>query len=772
MIYRNFLFLMILFFGTINAGCSAAVVESQQSEEKALESLRQMTKNGELPPESVVAGIEARFPNTRAAALARLLRAHILLSGGDALNAAGLLSDAKLIEQKTSLADYALWLRGQALAKAGKTAEAASQFEKIISNFPNSLRVREARLNLAQIRSQMGETERVLSVLQDLTAKNDGAALLIIAQTYEKAGRTTEAAAEYRKIYFFAPASAEAVTAENYLKTAGFDFNSATKEDFLARADALFAGKKFADSANFFQIAANNFPNSLTVQQQLNRGIALANAKRTNEAALVFSAIPLSAGEIKAIALSESVENYVKAKLWAQAKQTIEELRRNFPNNPITPKTYVETGMAAREAKNFAEESFYLRTALTTYPNAIDVGKAQFELAWLDHESGNFQTSSQSLIEHLARYAGKDTTYRGKAGYWAARDSERAGKLAEACFLYEAMQARYDANWYGYLSKQKLVLLQSNRRCPTTNNFTPESLVGKAANNLKTVTVAPETSTSREVENIKKADELGAVALFDWSLQELNQAAKTASNSPRVNLGLAKLFRYRGDNVSALLALAKSYPDYSQMKPEEMTKEEWDIFYPLNYWKEIKRFSQQRNLDPYQVAGLIRQESVFNTRAKSAANAYGLMQLLLPTARMVARKYGALSPGSAEDLYNPALNIELGTGYMRDQLDNYGRIEYLAVAYNAGPGRVVQWRKTLPLEMDEFVEEIPFKETKAYVQGVIRNSAQYRRLYDEDGNFKSNVGTKSIRSEIDSKPREQFAQEFPEIILDGQNAEE
>ncbi len=104
---------------------------------------------------------------------------------------------------------------------------------------------------------------------------------------------------------------------------------------------------------------------------------------------------------------------------------------------------------------------------------------------------------------------------------------------------------------------------------------------------------------------------------------------------------------------------------------------------------------------------------------------------------------------------------------MRDQLDKFGRIEFLAVAYNAGPGRVPQWQATLPYEMDEFVEAIPFRETKGYVQGVIRNSAQYRRLYDENGNFKSNVGTKPLRGEIDSKSRKQFAQEFPEINLAG-----
>jgi soluble lytic murein transglycosylase len=164
---------------------------------------------------------------------------------------------------------------------------------------------------------------------------------------------------------------------------------------------------------------------------------------------------------------------------------------------------------------------------------------------------------------------------------------------------------------------------------------------------------------------------------------------------------------------------------------------------------------------------LIRQESVFTPSARSGANAHGLMQLLVPTAQSMARKYvSKTSMVTATALYQPPLNIELGTAYMRDQLDKFGRIEYVAVAYNAGPGRVPQWRATLPAEMDEFVEEIPFKETKAYVQGVIRNSAQYRRLYDENGSFRSNVGTRPLRSELESKPRDQFLAENPDAVID------
>ena len=151
--------------------------------------------------------------------------------------------------------------------------------------------------------------------------------------------------------------------------------------------------------------------------------------------------------------------------------------------------------------------------------------------------------------------------------------------------------------------------------------------------------------------------------------------------------------------------------------------------------------SRARNLDPYQVAGLIRQETVFDPRAKSPARAYGLMQVLVPTATLTARKYGVNRSITAESLYEPRLNIQLGTAYLRDQIDKFGRIEYVAAAYNAGPGRAVNWRTSLPLEMDEWAEAVPFKETRGYVQGVVRNRLQYERLYDINGKFHAVVGT-------------------------------
>jgi soluble lytic murein transglycosylase len=757
------LFLVTLIFPLAAFTISCSAFEPQQTEEQALQSLRQMMKSGKLPPESVVLQLENRFPNTRTGALANILRAQIRLSANDGIGAANIL-DSSVFRQKTDLADYALWLRGKAFLQAARYADAQNSFNQLVKDFPNSLRAREAKLLWASAAMQNGQSANVPDFLSDLTAKNDGDALLAVAKAYEQAGNQPQAIVFYRKVYFYGAGTNASKEAEIKLATLAQPLTPLTAEEIQVRADKLFAANNFAEAQKAYDNLVAGFPASVTPAVQLKRVIVFGNLKNALQAQNAFNLIPLSAKE-KPEAYYQLARAYANTRQWAQVRTVTEEMRRNFPNSELLSKTIIAVGMIARDQKNKSDETYFLRSAVMNYPNAVDVAQAQFELAWLEHDGENYVNSSKMLIEHLARYVDKDNTYRGRAGYWAARDSERAGQTADACILYDAVNYRYGANWYGYLAAQRIANLKALNKCGTSQNSN-NSLISRAVTNLKTVTVAPETSGAREQEKFNKADQLSTVGLFDWAIEELNDAARTASNSPKVNLAVAKLYRLREDNVNAFLALARSYPDYPQMFPEEMSREEWDIFYPLNYWEQIKPWAKHRNLDEYQVAGLIRQESVFNPRARSGAAAYGLMQLLVPTARMMARKYGTEVSVTGDSLFLPALNIELGTAYMRDQFEKFGRIEFVAMAYNAGPGRVPQWQRTLPLEMDEFVEAIPFKETRAYVQGVIRNSAQYRRLYDADGKFKSNVGTRPLRGEIDSKPREQFTAENPEIVID------
>lgn len=751
-------------------GCSTS--QAQQTEEEALRSLRQLTRTGQLPPEGVVQQIENRFAKTRTGALARLLRARIRFENNDFEGAAAILA-TDVFREKTTVGDYALWLRGKALVQLNRPAEAINVFDELLRDFPNSLRSREARLLRAEAALRSGSNAaQVAEMLKDLNDRNNPDALLLTARAFEQTGDQGQSVAFYRRVYFNGAGSAASTEAEAKLKLLGEDLTPKTADEIRARAERFYNAGKYAEAVAAYNDLLNNFPAAATPQLNLKRLAAAGRIRRTADAQAAFNAIAADVSE-KEEAYYQLALGYANARQWEPAKNTINEMRQKFPGGRWTPKALVDAGMAARDQKNRADESFLLRTAVGAYPRAIEVAQAQFELAWNEHENKNYQTSAQMFIEHLARYADEDTSNRGKAGYWAARDSERAGRINEACALYDAEIYRYGANWYGHLALQRLTNLRSSGKCQSAPVFPAGSLVPKAVENLKTVTVAPETATAKELARAENSDELSTIGLFDWAIEELKEAKKTADNSPQINLALARYYRLKGDNINAFIALKPSYPDYSQMFPEEMGQAEWDIFYPLTNWNDIKFWGEKRRLDPYQIAGFIRQETIFDPNAKSSANAYGLMQLLIPTAQTMARKYNPeIGPISASTLFQPAVNIELGTAYMREQFDKYGRVEYVAIAYNAGPGRVVQWQKSLPFEMDEFVEEIPFRETKGYVQGIIRNSAQYRRLYDMDGNFKANVGTRPVRAAIDTMPRDQFAREFPEVSITEKKAGE
>jgi soluble lytic murein transglycosylase len=721
---------------------SCHTLQQTPQELQARETLRAMTRGGVLPGEDAVARIEKDFPKTTAGALARIVHARIKLNAKDFAGAAALL-ESTTIRDYTVISDYALSMRAEALDQANRRVEARAAYEQIGRDYPGSLRARRAMLRVSEMLTQDGQAAAVPLALKQLAAKDDAAALLLTARAYEQTGDPARASATYRRIYFFAPASGESAEAATAMARLGSNTAAANAEEATARAEKLFAAKRFSEAVDAYTDAFTRFPASVTPERQGRRATAAANARRYADATSSLAGTSLAAGESKAEAMFNLAMSYGRSKQWAQARATTEELRRTFPNSTWTTRAFAQVGQLAEDAKNSVDASYFYRAAVNFYPGAAEVAPAQFYLGWQAHDAKNFAESSRLLTEHLANYADRNTDFRGKAAYWAARDSERSGKLAEARAIYQGLQARYDANWYGYLAKLRLDTMKRNGNVPA-QDFPSDSPVGRAVANLQTVTVAEETAGPNEDAHIAKADQLSIIGADDWALEELAAASAAAPASPRINLAIARIYRAKNDNVQALNILKRSYPDYSQMKPEEMRPDEWDIFYPLSYWEIITQESRARGLDPFQVAGLIRQESVFNPRAVSSARAYGLMQLVVPTAITTAKRSGVDRAVTMEALFEPRLNIQLGTAYLRDQLDKYGRIEYVAAAYNAGPGRVVQWRATLPLEIDEWAEAVPFRETRLYIQGVVRNTLQYKRLYDEQGRFRPEVGARAV----------------------------
>jgi len=175
--------------------------------------------------------------------------------------------------------------------------------------------------------------------------------------------------------------------------------------------------------------------------------------------------------------------------------------------------------------------------------------------------------------------------------------------------------------------------------------------------------------------------------------------------------------------------LKRAIPFYTSASIDAIPMGYWRILFPEAYWVQIKQSAAANGLDPFMVASLIRQESEFNPQAISNKSAYGLMQLLPSVGRSMAKEEG-IHHFEANQLLDPNVNIRLGCRYLKQTMDKFGgQPEYVFAAYNAGDARVSDWQGAGGYQgIDEFVESIPFTETREYVQAILRNEDIYRSL--------------------------------------------
>jgi soluble lytic murein transglycosylase len=226
--------------------------------------------------------------------------------------------------------------------------------------------------------------------------------------------------------------------------------------------------------------------------------------------------------------------------------------------------------------------------------------------------------------------------------------------------------------------------------------------------------------------HLAKAKLLANAGLNDYIAQEIAADPDSASWSA---LAEAQIYASYGETYRAMRALKKALPYAATASVKSIPLAYWRILFPEAWWETIKTESAKNNLDPYLVASLIRQESEFNPSVISYANAYGLMQLLPVTGKLMAKEEG-IKNFETFQLLDPEMNIRLGTRYLRQMLNKFGGVtEYALAAYNAGDTRVTDWEAAGPYHgMDEFVESIPFTQTREYVEAILRNIETYKAI--------------------------------------------
>jgi len=229
---------------------------------------------------------------------------------------------------------------------------------------------------------------------------------------------------------------------------------------------------------------------------------------------------------------------------------------------------------------------------------------------------------------------------------------------------------------------------------------------------------------------LERARELEAAGLEDWAENELRFGSEANEQPHILVMELARNAARRGAPDDGIRYIKRFVASYLRMPLESAPPEFWQLAFPLPYRSSLERYTSRHSLDKFLMAGLVRQESEFNARAVSRSRAYGLTQVLPSTGRQLSRKVG-LRRFSTSMLLQPDVNLRLGTYYLRSLLNQLEGSDVAALAsYNAGKSRAVEWMKWGDFrEPAEFIETIPFSETRNYVQSVLRNADFYRRLY-------------------------------------------
>ncbi len=347
----------------------------------------------------------------------------------------------------------------------------------------------------------------------------------------------------------------------------------------------------------------------------------------------------------------------------------------------------------------------YKRAAQCEGPNDQSA-KAQYRLSLLLIWEGKCAQASDWLTK---LYSAKESFYASRALFWKARCAKQSGdKLAQDAFR-SRLTKEFPLNFHELILREGKLLTppQSLDVRPALVQFREDEGAFPGAFKI-----------NQKITSAETLQEVGAHALALDFLEAL--AADSASSSPELRLYIAVLMQRSGDSIGQFKALSRLFRD----SPAMISRATLELFYPLkrNHADIIKRFGSR--VDPWLVAALIRQESGFNTNARSPAGAMGVMQLMPATARRMEKV-------SKRELFDMKTNVRLGVKYFDQLLVRFeGDAELALAAYNAGPEKVDQWkRRYVTDDRVLFLDLIPYRETREYVAYIARNYYWYLSLY-------------------------------------------
>lgn len=604
------------------------------------------------------------------------------------------------------LGDYALNYQAKALQQAARPGEALQTLRTLDSQYPESPLNRRSLRQQADLLYAAGSYADADSLYQKFVEKYAAGSDALHASyrsalCREQRGDLTGAVKLLRSLWLNSPASSEAANAEldlQRLAAAGAVIPTPTPQELYRRGCTLYDQRHYDAALKTLRaIVSQEEKREFNDRLQLKIGQALLKARRYQEAEQALKAVATTAtkAEIRAEAAWQMARAIEKSGRDEEAFSAYNRVAELYPESGCADDALLDAAFIRKFQNRPAETIDLLARLLTKYPKTPLKQRIIWESGWGNYLAGRYQAAADSFGK-----LGSNDDYRERALFWQGRSLAAAGDQTGAATCRASLLKEFP---FGYYAQQ-----------------------------LRKQTAEPQIETlprlSREplemlppAEGYERVKALIQVGMVDDAATELAVARKKLGKG-KTDAGLARLYLEIG-NYNAAMSIYRQTP--TNPAPDDLHA--WSLLFPRAYRELVTKYSEQAGIEPSLAYAVMRAESAFMPEAKSPVGARGLMQLMPETAATVLRAK-KIEP---ERLYNPELNIRLGSKHLRELIDKYNgnRIAVIA-SYNAGAHNVNRWLKTyagLPEEV--FIESIPFGETREYVKKVLTTTAIYQRLY-------------------------------------------
>jgi soluble lytic murein transglycosylase len=671
---------------------------------------------GTAPARPDPSAVPGRFDAVDAALLARpgaaLRHALDSIEAGETERAERLL--VSLAQRHPVIGDFADLERLRIYVLTGRADDALALGEGW--GHPDSPLRSQVYGEIGRVRAERGEEEAAraafdLALASDEDSGRRAEFLLELARSYGRSELPEEAAERYLELwvrYPLTPAAAAANPALEALEVA-LERRLRSADRYRGRGDVLLRARRNEAALEAYDRALeleDDLDAADRRRAQRQRAQTLFRLRRYTDAARAFSELPQDADTRIAQARARARAGDVAG--------AAEELERIAAEVRGSQGAYAKLLAALLwEGEDEMERSHALFASLAAGGTGTSYGAAAlWRLGWEAYRAGRYEVA----LEHLGRLAERDTDPISglRARYWYARAAERAGRPG-AAESFGFMAREFPLSYYGW---------RASARAEQGPSEVPALAIerGEAA-------LAP-----RQLMRPRILLEAGRLEAAHAELDRLFARVEGLDD----RLALAELYANAGDFHRPQRLIVGAYRESLARGPAPGALELWWHAWPAPYLDAVLGATESRAaLEPELVYAIMREESGYRPGVRSVSGARGLLQLMPETAERVAR-LEALEGFRADDLFVPNVNIRLGAAYLDELLVRFsGRASVAIGGYNAGPHRVVRWLDAGSLEEssahtlddDEWVESIPYDQTRGYVKRVLRSVHAYRVLY-------------------------------------------